>query len=568
MKKLKIVIPALIILLTLIYYMFLRSGVTDADLLFVNGVVYTVNDRFPVAEAVAVTEGRIAGVGTAAEIQRKFRFKQVIDLKGRPLFPGFIDSHAHLEGLGSYLLNLDLFGTGSVEEIRALIRERVMDAKPGMWIRGRGWDQNKWKIKEFPTREMLDDIANDVPVYLIRADGHAVWVNGKVMDVAGFGAATVEPEGGRILRDARGEPTGVFIDNARDMLDAKLPIPAEEERTEAILSAIQSFLRVGVTDVHDMGVDGEVIAIYEKLIASGRFPIRVYAAIDGPGATWDHYVRTGPDVGGHGGRLTVRALKLYADGALGSRGAALIEPYSDDPANRGLTLTGHDSILHLGEQALEKGFQLCVHAIGDRANHIALNVFDELSRLHPDKAADARFRVEHAQVISLADIPRFARVSVLPMMQPIHCTSDMPWAEQRLGPERIKGAYAWRSLIDSGSIIPASSDSPNDNSNPLWGFYAAITRQDATGRPKGGWYHEQRMTREEALKAFTVWGAFAAFEETKKGTIEPGKVADLVVLSADIMKIPTAEILQTTVEMTMVGGEVVYSAGGFAVQRD
>ncbi len=562
--KLKTFAPLLLVVLSLVYFMFLRSNVSEASLLLLNGVVYTVNEAQPRAEAVAVSSGKIIAVGTTTELQSKFTSSHVIDLHGRPVYPGFIDSHAHLEGLGSLLLNLDLTGTTSVEEIQRLVAESAGKAKPGMWIRGRGWDQNQWRHKTFPNHEILDKVAGDIPVYLARVDGHAVWVSKKVLEIAGTTKETPDPEGGKIVRDKAGNPTGVFVDNAVDIVKEALPDPSEVERTEAILKAVQSCLKVGLTEVHDMGVDGEQIEICRRLIQTGRFPFRVYAAIGGPGPLWERYLARGPEIGTYEGRLTVRALKLYADGALGSYGAALIEPYSDDPANRGLTLTSADSIRYHGRRALERGFQVCTHAIGDRANHIVLNVYEELYKANPERSKDARFRVEHAQVLAQDDIARFHQIGVLPMMQPTHCTSDMRWAESRLGPTRIKGAYAWRSLIESGSIVPGSSDFPAESNNPLWGFYAAITRQDRTGWPVGGWYPEQRMTRDEALKAFTIWGATAGFEENIKGSIEPGKFADLVVLSNDIMQIDARDILQTTVEMTIVGGDVVYSAGALA----
>ena len=562
--KIKLLIPLLIVVLSLVYFMFLRPTVSDASLLLLNGVVYTVNETQPHAEAVAISGGKIAGVGTTEEIQHGFRSAHVIDLHGKPVYPGFIDSHAHLEGLGGLLVNLDLTETSSVEEVQQLVKSRAATVKPGVWIRGRGWDQNRWANKTFPTHGLLDSLSGDTPVYLARVDGHAVWVNKNVLELAGVTSRTPDPDGGKIVRDGSGNPTGVFVDNAVEIVKSALTEPSEEERTEAILKAIHSCLKVGITGVHDMGVDAEQLEIYRKLIRSGDFPFRVYAAIGGTGSLWESYLQRGPEIGGNDGRLTVRALKLYADGALGSYGAALIEPYSDAPGTRGLTLTSADSIRYEGRRALEKGFQLCTHAIGDRANHIVLGVYEELYKASPEKSKDARFRIEHAQVIAPEDIGRFHEIGVLPMMQPSHCISDMHWAESRLGPNRIRGAYAWRSLLQTGCIVPGSSDFPAESNNPLLGFYAAITRQDPDGWPVDGWYPEQRMTREEALKSFTIWGAVAGFEEQIKGSIEPGKLADLVVLSDDIMKVDPRQILQTTVEMTIVGGEAVYSSGAIA----
>jgi hypothetical protein len=562
--KTRVILSIAVLFLALYYFLFLRSSMKNASLLLVNGSVHTVNDVQPSAQAIAVVNGRIAAVGSTADIQAAYRAPQVIDLKGRAAYPGFIDSHAHLEGLGAFLMNLDLTGTKSPEEIMQRVKERVNTTAPGVWIRGRGWDQNDWAVKHFPTRHMLDAIAPDVPVYLKRVDGHAVWVNTKVLQLAGITERTADPEGGKILRDNNGYPTGIFIDNATDLLDEALPDPPVGERTEAVLRAVNACTRVGLTGVHDMGVDLELIDIYKSLIAAGRLPLRVYAAIDGSGPTWEYYRTKGPEIGTNDGRLTIRSLKLYADGALGSYGAALIEPYADEPSTRGLTLLSTDSMRALGREVVLHGFQLSVHAIGDRANHVTLDMYEELFQSAGKAGADLRFRVEHAQILEPADIPRFAKLGVIPAMQPTHCTSDMYWVERRLGRRRLQGAYAWRSLIDAGSIVPGGSDFPVEGNNPLWGFHAAVTRQDHSGFPPGGWMPEQRMTRVEALKAFTVWGAYAAFEEGDKGTLAPGKLADIVVLSDDIMQVAPETILQTTVHMTIVGGEIVYAADSFA----
>lgn len=535
-------------------------------MLLLNGVVYTMNDKHPTAEAIAIQGDRIAGVGSNEAIKASFSSSRIIDLRGRAVYPGFIDSHAHLEELGAFLNNVDLSGTSSPREIQDLVAAQSTRIAPGAWVRGRGWDQNRWKSKSFPTHATLDAVAKDIPIYLRRIDGHAVWVNAKAMAIAGITRSTRDPEGGRIVRDATGLPTGVFVDNAIALLDSVLPAPSEQERTAAIEAGIQACIRVGLTEVHDMGVDLEEISIYKKLIDSGRFPFRVYAAIDGIGPTWDHYSRNGPEISKDGGRLTIRALKLYEDGALGSRGAALIEPYSDDPANRGLTLASANVLRTVVSEALEHGFQVCIHAIGDRANNITLNVYEEVLKSHNARPEKARFRIEHAQVLDKNDIHRFHELGVIPVMQPTHCTSDMYWAEERLGPRRILGAYAWRSLLDAGSIVPAGSDFPVESPNPLWGYYAAITRQDHTGWPEGGWHPEQRMTREEALKAFTLWGAWAGFEEDSRGSIDKDKLADIVILTRDIMKIEPADILSTTVEATIIGGSVVYSSPSLAQQ--
>lgn len=539
--------------------LFTHTERRSASMLLVNGVVYTVNERQPLAEAVAIEGRKIAAVGTSEELLARFSASEVIDLKGRPVYPGFIDAHAHLEGLGAALMNLDLNGTGSAAEAAALVSAAARDSVHGGWIRGRGWDQNRWPGKSFPTRQTLDRVCPDVPVFLKRVDGHAVWVNTRVLTLAGITRDTPDPPGGRIIRDDRGEPTGVFVDNAVTALEGILPPPSDAERTEAIRRGVAECISYGLTEVHDMGVDLHGIALYESMIAAGQFPFRVYVAVEGssPGA-WDHVRKSPPITAGFDDRLTIRALKLYADGALGSRGAALFETYADDPGNRGLTLTSRKELLTAATQALESGFQLCTHAIGDRANAIVLDVYEEALAAHRNRAHDARFRVEHAQVLAPKEIPRFAALRVLPSMQPTHCTSDMPWAESRLGPVRVNGAYAWRSLLRQGNIIPGGSDAPVESPNPVWGFYAAITREDRDGRPEGGWHPDERMNREEALKAFTIWGAYAGFQEHVKGSIEPGKWADLVVLSDDIMRVAPEKIPDIMAEMTIIGGRIVF----------
>ncbi len=533
---------------------------TAATLILYNGVIYTANNTKPTAEAVAINNNRIIGVGPNDEIRSSFTSAKMIDLKGKAVFPGFTDSHAHLEGLGHLLINLNLEGTTSVEEIRKLVAERARTLPAGSWLRGRSWDQNDWQEKNFPAHQMLDDVTGDHPVALRRVDGHALWVNAKAMQLARITNLTKDPVGGKIQRDSRGKPTGVFVDNAMDLIDAVMPAVTREERIIAIQKAVHECIRYGLTEVHDMGVDLELIDIYKKLIGENKFPFRVYAAVDGINRTWARYSAEGPDTGGSNGRLTIRALKLYADGALGSRGAELMNDYSDDPGNRGLAVTSLDSLKKATTLALRKGFQVCIHAIGDAANRNVLNMYEEIFKSDTIHAKDARFRIEHAQVVNENDIPRFAQLGVIPAMQQTHCTSDMYWAEERLGPKRVKGAYTWRSMIESGSIIPGGSDFPVESVNPLLGFYAAISRQDANGWPADGWYPGQRMTRQEALKSFTIWAAYAAFEENIRGTIEPGKWADITVLSNDIMKCELKEILSTRVAYTIIAGDVVYAA--------
>jgi len=573
----------LTILAVFLYFQFVHQ---PADVLYVGARVYTMDKANTVVDGIAVRGDRIVAVGAAEDMMKAFRAKRVIDLSGKTVVPGLIDAHVHLLSLGVARLTLDLVGTKSEEQIAALVRQRVATSEPGQWIRGRGWDQNEWKSRQFPSHELLDRAAPNNPVYLMRVDGHAAWVNRKALEIAGITKETRDPEGGRFLRDARGNLTGVLVDNAMEVVGKFLPPPSDNEMEEAIDRAVQECLSYGLTCVHDMGVEKRGIEMYKRLIDAGRFPFRVYAALSAPGETWEEYtgpdsagVKKGPLIGYGENRLWVRAIKLYIDGALGSRGAALLEPYSDDPNNRGLTVMSEADLRKAMDEALANGFQVCTHAIGDRGNNIVLNVYQAALQAHPAK--DPRLRIEHAQVLAPNDIPRFHQLGIIPSMQPTHCTSDMYWAEARLGPTRIRGAYAWRSLLNTGAIIPGGSDFPVESPNPLFGIYAAITRQDRQGRPRnaeevraffqlsaegitdtaafdGGWYVSQKMTREEALRAFTSWAAYAGFQENLLGSLEPGKLADFVVLSKDIMSTPPLEILNTIVERTVIGGKEVY----------
>jgi predicted amidohydrolase YtcJ len=577
-------------------YIFFRVVPEPADVLYVNGRIYMLDAGMHVAEALAVRGGRILAVGSQADLERRVRAKETVDLGGKTVFPGFIDAHAHLLSLGVSMLTVDLVGLSSEAEIAGRVQERVRKSEPGQWVRGRGWDQNLWSTKRFPTHEALDRVSPNNPVILVRIDGHAIWVNKKALELAGVSKQTPDTTGGKIMRDAAGNPTGVFVDNAIDLVSRILPPPTPEESEEAITLAVKECLKYGIVCMDDMGVDKKGIELYKSLIDRKEFPFRVYVAIEGPGKTWDEYVGNppfktgkGPLIGYGDNRLWVRALKLYVDGALGSRGAALLEPYSDDPGNRGLTVSDEKTLRQSVDEALTHGFQVCTHAIGDRANKIILDVYEAALKAHP--VPDARLRDEHAQVLALDDIPRFKQLGVIPSMQPTHCTSDMYWAEARLGPTRILGAYAWRSLLNTGVIIAGGSDFPVESPNPLLGIYAAVTRQDQFGRPRNaqdvrtyfelsaegirdtaafenGWYASQKMTREEALRAFTTWAAFAGFQERLLGSLEKGKLADFVVLSKDIMTIDPKEILSTHVERTIVGGKQVYARSQDAAGND
>ena len=528
-----------------------------ADLIVVNGNVYTVDDARPRASAFAVRSGKIVFVGS----DREARFlagsaTKVIDAGGRTVIPGMVDAHAHLLGLGNSLRNIQLAGSKTYDEVIAKVIERAKTAKPGEWIQGRGWDQNLWPDKKFPTHEALSRAVPNNPVVLTRIDGHALLANAMALKAASITSDTRDPSGGRIERNADRSPTGVFVDNAQDLIERVVPNLTPDQTRAAILAAIAEANKWGLIGIHDAGASRETIDIYESLARAGRYNLRNYVLISGDTANVRHYLNIGPRSALYDGHIWVRAIKLYSDGALGSRGAALLAPYSDDPGNTGLLVTPPAQIQEIATRALRRGFQVGVHAIGDRGNRVVLDAYDAALKAVP--VADHRFRIEHAQVISLDDIPRFAKMGVIPSMQASHQTSDMRWAEARVGADRIKGAYAWRSLLNTGVIIPNGSDFPVEEVNPLISFHSAVSRQDASNWPPGGWYPEQVMTRDEALKAMTIWPAYAAFQEKTMGSISTGKYADFVMLDRDIMTVPVSDILSTQVVSTWIGGKAVY----------
>lgn len=537
-----------------------RRESPPADMIVVNGRVYTVDDSRPMVQAFAVRGGRIMFAGSDREVRSLAGpGTRVLDVGGATVVPGMVDAHAHLLGLGISLANVNLAGSQSYDEVIARVVARAKDTKPGEWIFGRGWDQNRWPEKEFPTHIALTKAFPNNPVVLTRIDGHALLANAMAMRAAKITAATPDPDGGRVLRLSDKSPSGVFVDNAQSLINRAEPSSTREQTTKAILAAIAEANKWGLIGIHDAGEPQRVIDIYESLAKQGKYNLRNYVLVSGDTADVLHYTALGPRSDLYSGRIWVRSIKLYADGALGSRGAALLAPYSDDPGNTGLLVTPPADIEKVAELALRKGFQVGVHAIGDRGNRVVLDAYDAALKAVP--TADHRFRIEHAQVISPADIPRFAQLGVIPSMQASHQTSDMRWAESRLGPERIKGAYAWRTLLNTGVIIPDGSDFPVEEVNPLISFHSAVSRQDATNWPQGGWYGDQVMTRAEALKAMTIWPAYAGFQEKIMGSISPGKYADFVVLDRDIMTVPASDILKTAVHSTWLGGKEVYGDG-------
>ena len=521
--------------------------------------IYTVNATNTVAEAIAVQDDRIVRVGSDADVLKlRASSTRVIDLGGATVVPGLHDAHGHFTGLGAFLQSLNLRGTTSYQQIVDRVRERVAKARPGEWIVGRAWDQNDWADTRFPTHDALSAVSPNNPVYLTRVDGHAGLANRAAMALAGLTAAIPDPAGGRIIRGAGNEPTGVLIDNAQALVSSRIPPVSDRQLEEQIVLADQEMHRLGVTTVHDAGTDGRTVDAYKRLIDAGRLKTRLYVMLRGSLSSLRPFFDQGPVVDYARHHLALRAIKIVADGALGSRGAAMLEPYDDEPGTRGLLTTPPEEIYAQTLAASKAGFQTAVHAIGDRANRIVLDTFERVQREVPGSRA-LRMRVEHAQILDAKEIPRFAALGVIASMQATHATSDMPWVPARIGQARMEeGAYVWRKILSTGAMIANGSDFPVEEPDPMRGLYAAETRQDAAGQPRGGWMADQRMTREEALVSFTRSAAFAAHAESLSGSLEAGKLADLVVLSTDIMRVSPREILETRVRTTIVGGEIVY----------
>ncbi len=520
-----------------------------ADLIIKNAKIYTIDSTFSKAEAMAVKNGKILAIGDESEILNHFKSEVVLDLEGKPVFPGFIDAHCHFYGYGLGLLQrADLTGTNSFDEVLDVLKKHH-ETFSSFWIEGRGWDQNDWEIKEFPDKEKLDILFPDNPVLLTRIDGHAAIANTKALQIAGIENNT-RIEGGNIILK-NGKPTGVLIDNAIDLVSKKNPKPDVQQISKALLAAQQKCFEVGLTGVHDAGLDANIIGIIDSLQKTGQLKMKIYAMLSPTKKNFSTYVAKGPY---KTDKLNVRSIKLYADGALGSRGAKMLQDYSDDPGNTGLVLTSPDSIRNFCQKALENNYQVCTHAIGDSANRMMLTIYGEFLKGSNDK----RWRIEHDQVVAEEDFDLFGKFSIVPSVQPTHATSDMYWAANRVGAERVKGAYAYKQLMVQNGWLPLGTDFPIENINPLFTFYAATERKDLKGFPEGGFQIENALNREDALKGMTIWAAKAAFEENEKGSLESGKKADFVVLEKDIMEIPGSEIPQTKILMTFIDGKMVF----------
>jgi len=537
------------------------AGGHAADLLYKNVNGYTLDSQGKLQhfQALLVDQGKVVATGSNAELSPRAGEAKVIDGHGRTMMPGLIDAHGHVLELGYARNSVDLSDTTSLDQALARIKAYAHAHPDAKWILGGGWNQEIWKLGRFPTAKDLDSAVADRPVWLSRVDGHAGWANSAAIKLAEVSATTKDPHGGRIERTADGAAAGVFVDGAQDLIYAKVPTLTPEQRAIALDTALVEMAKVGLTGVGDAGIDLANYQLYRQYADQQKLTARIYAMIRDTGDAFDVISKSGPLIGYGDDHLTVRTVKLFADGALGSRGAAMLKPYSDDSHNSGLLFMSPTVMTSKIDKAFDKGYQVAIHAIGDGANHEVLDSFAAAYKTHPDAPA-LRNRVEHAQIVSLEDIPRFKTLQLIASMQPTHATSDMNMAEDRIGHERMKGAYAWRRFLDQGTVVADGSDFPVESPNPFYGLYSAVTREDHQGKPPGGWYPDQDMTLVEALRAFTLDAAYAQHAEKTLGTLESGKWADFILIDHDIFKDPPGKIWNTKVLQTWVGGKQVYAA--------
>jgi len=530
-----------------------------ADTVITNANGYTLNAKGELVQFSALAfddKGRITAVGSNAEVTAKARGARQVDMQGRTVLPGLIDAHGHVFGLGQQLTQLDLSGTTSLAGATKAIADYAKANANHAWIRGRGWNQENWKLGRFPTAKELDAVVSDKPVWLERVDGHAGWANSRTLALAGITKSTPDPAGGKIMRDANGEATGVLVDAAQELVTKVMPAQTEEEGRMVLDKSLQEIARVGITAVHDAGIGVAEDRLYRDYADNKKLSARVYAMIGGTGADFDQLAKNGPLKDYADGMYALRAVKLYSDGALGSRGAALIKPYSDEPHSHGLLFFKSAQMDAMMTKAMRKGYQVNVHAIGDAGNKQILDIYQK--EIGVTKSASQRHRIEHAQVVTAQDIPRFQTLGIIPSMQPTHATSDKNMAETRVGPDRIKGAYAWRSFLHQGSRIACGSDFPVESPNPFFGIHAAVTRMDHAGQPVAGWYPNQAMSLKEAFRCFTLDAAYAGHQENSLGSLEPGKHADFIVIDRDLFRMSAYDIFKTGVLETWVGGRQVF----------
>jgi predicted amidohydrolase YtcJ len=537
-------------------------AVSSTDLVLRNATVYTGDSLAPTATAVAVQDGKIVYVGSDSGVAAYIgEGTETIDLAGRYVYPGFVDAHAHFTGIGEREQTLNLEGTSTKDAFLAKIEAAVKAAKPGEWVTGRGWIETFWTPPVFPTRHDLDKIAPNNPVLLTRADGHASIANSAALKLAEVSGATPAPAGGAINLDVDGEPTGMLIDRAQGMVRRLVPPPTEEQLERALELASERSVMLGWTQIQDAHGSWGEVARMRKLCNEGRIKVRLFKAISGPGEAADSLIASGPITADCDDHLTVRTIKLVMDGALGSRGAAMLEPYSDDPTTRGLITTDTVAVRDMLQRALRAGVQVEIHAIGDRGNRISLDLFEAAFNSVPAaerKITEPRWRVEHAQIVAPSDLPRFQSLGLIASMQPSHAIGDLFFVPSRIGVARTTGAYAWQSMLTMGVPVAGGSDAPVERGEPMIEFYAAVARKSLDGKDGPGWHPEERVSRHQALRMFTWFPAWAAFEEERAGTIAVGKRGDFTVLDRDIMTIPEAEILTTSNVLTVVGGKVVF----------
>lgn len=535
------------------------SCVKPGDLTIVHNVKgYSITgDDVQEFTSVAIRNGKFLEVGDNSLLE-KYPTARKVNGESKVMLPGIIDAHGHVMGLGFQELQVNLMGINSLEATLDTIKNYA-EANPDLeWIQGRGWNQVIWDKSEFPTASDLDKIVSDRPVWLNRVDGHAAWANTKAMQLAGISKDTPDPQGGKIIRDVEGNATGVFIDAAENYINEIVPSPTEKEAELALTEAYKQMASVGITSVHDAGINVGTWNRFKKFNQSGEAKTRIYVMIGGAGESFDILSKNGPVNSLYDDMLSMRSVKLYSDGALGSRGAAMLHPYSDDPGNEGLLFYDQAEMNEMVLKVTEKGFQANVHAIGDRGNRQVLDAFEYAQSKTENKGL--RNRVEHAQIVALEDIPRFKELNIIASMQPTHATSDKNMAEDRVGAQRIKGGYAWQTFLDQETVVAAGSDFPVEHSNPFYGLYSAVTRMGQDGEPEGGWYPNESLSRVEALRAFTIDAAYAAHQEKVLGSIEPGKWADFILINEDYFEVNESEIWKIKVLETWVAGNQVYLA--------
>ncbi|MYN00806.1 amidohydrolase family protein [Pseudoduganella sp. DS3] len=535
------------------------AATANAGTMIENANGYTLNAKGQLVQFKALAfddSGKLVAVGSAKAVAAKAKGFKRVDVQGKTVLPGLIDAHGHVFGLGEVATSADLYSPASLQAAQASIAKFAQANPQRKWVIGKGWNQEIWKLGRFPTVAELDAVVGDRPAAMERIDGHAMWVNSKALEAAGITRDTQDPEGGKIERDAQGNATGILVDTAMDYVYKILPKPTDAEARAMLDGALGILSSVGLTSVHDAGVDVGSDRLFRAYADQGKLTTRVYAMIGDVGADFDQLAKSGPLKSYGGERYALSAVKLYSDGALGSRGAALVHPYSDAPHTRGLLFNTDAAIGSKIEKAMKAGYQVNVHAIGDAGNKQILDSFERLGKQYP--LAARRHRIEHAQVVQLSDIPRFKQLAIVPSMQPTHATSDQNMAEQRVGPQRIKGAYAWHTFLQQGSRIACGSDFPIESPNPLHGIHAAVTRQDMQNVPTGGWYKEQAMTLTEAFRCFTLDAAWAAHQEHAIGSLEQGKWADFIITDRDLFKVPAEEIGKIGVLETWVGGKQVF----------